>query len=54
MEANDVRVFHPLEQDHLIVHHLLVSLDILLEYYFYGISFSITFSLAYNAIRSSS
>lgn len=52
MKANDVRVFHLLEQHHLVIHHLFVSSDILLEYDFDSVSLSITFSLAHDAIRS--
>lgn len=50
MEANNVRVFHPLQQHHLIINHLLVSPDILLEYDLDCVSFSIALSLAHNAI----
>lgn len=32
MEFDDVRMLHSLQHLHLVVHHLLVALDILLEY----------------------
>lgn len=52
MESNNVSMLHPLQQDHLVVHHPLISLDILLEDDFDGVSLAIGFGLSDDAICS--
>lgn len=51
MESDDVLVLHSLQQYHLIVHHLLIAFDILLEDDLDSISLAIAFCLPYDTVR---
>ena len=50
MESNNVGMFHSLQQDHLIVYHLFVAFDVLLENDFDSISFSAAFCFPDDAV----
>ena len=50
VESNDVGMFHSLQQDHLIVHHLLVAFDVLLKNDLDGISLSAAFCFPNDAV----
>ena len=52
VESNDVGMFHSLEQDHLIVHHLFIAFDVLLENDLYSISLPTAFCFPDNAVCS--
>ena len=52
MEPNDIGMFHSLQQHHLIIYHLLVTLYILLEDDLNRVSFPAAFCLSNNPVRS--
>lgn len=52
MEPNDIGMFHSLQQNHLIIYHLLVTLNILLEDDLDRVSLPAAFCLSNNPIRS--
>lgn len=52
MESDNVLVLHSLQQHHLIVHHLFIAFDILLEDDLDSVSLAIAFCLPYDAVRA--
>ena len=46
-------MFHSLQQDHLVIYHLLVAFDILFEDYFDRIFRPCTLGFSYDAVRPS-
>lgn len=53
MESNNVRMFHSLQQFHLIVDHLLIPLNILFQYDLDRELVSPALRLSYDAVSSS-
>ena len=53
VKSHDVRMLHSLQQNHLVVNHLLVAFDILLENDLDGIFLSTAFSLAHDPVCTS-
>lgn len=52
MKPNDIGMLHSLQQHHLIIHHLLITLHILFEDDLDRVSFPTAFCLSNNAVRS--
>ncbi len=52
MKPNDIGMLHSLQQHHLIIYHLLVTLHILLEDDLDRVSFPTAFCLSNNPVRS--
>jgi hypothetical protein len=53
VEVDDVGVVHALEHLELVVDHLLVSADVLLEDDLDGVSLAILLGLSYDSVRAS-
>ena len=52
MKPNDIGMLHSLQQHHLIIYHLLVTLHILLKNDLDRVSFPTAFCLSNNPVRS--
>lgn len=47
-------MFHPLQQDHLVIHHLLIAFDVLLQDDFDSIFLPSTFRFSYDSVGTRS